>query len=82
MNGATTDAKPTSSTYESTAHESALSDAKQVAIEKLQAYGSYYVAEPTRDLASQLRDYAKRKPDVAAMWCFGLGVIVGWKLRR
>jgi hypothetical protein len=57
------------------------SEAKQVATEKLQAYGTHYVAEPAQDLASQLIVYAKRKPDVAAMWCFGLGVIVGWKLR-
>ncbi len=57
------------------------SDVKQVATEKLHAYGTHYVAEPAQDLASQLIAYAKRKPDVAAMWCFGLGVVVGWKLR-
>lgn len=57
------------------------SDAKQVATEKLQAYGSHYLAEPARDLGSELLDYAKRNPDVAALWCFGLGMIVGWKLR-
>ncbi len=27
------------------------------------------------------KQYVKDKPDIAAMWCFGLGVIVGWKLR-
>ncbi|MCA9132547.1 MAG: hypothetical protein KDA45_05320 [Planctomycetales bacterium] len=56
-------------------------DATKVATEKLQAYGNHYVAEPAQDLGSQLLAYAKRKPDVAAMWCFGLGVLVGWKLR-
>ncbi len=45
-------------------------------------YGSHYVAEPAKDIFALLQDYAKSKPDIAAMWCFGLGVIVGWKLRR
>lgn len=58
-----------------------LLDAKQVATEKLHAYSNHYVTEPARDLGSELLDYAKRKPDVAALWCFGLGLIVGWKLR-
>ncbi len=44
--------------------------------------GSHYVAEPAKDIFSLLRDYAKDKPDVAAMWAFGLGIMVGWKLRR
>jgi len=56
-------------------------DTQQLATEKLQAYGTHYVREPARDLASQFYDYAKRKPDVATMWCFACGLIVGWKLR-
>lgn len=56
-------------------------DTKQVVAEKLQTYGSQYVAEPARDLGSILRDYAHDKPDVAALWCFGIGLVVGWKLR-
>lgn len=49
--------------------------------ENLQAYGSHYVAEPAKDVFSLLRDYAKDRPDVAAVWLFGAGVLVGWKLR-
>lgn len=42
--------------------------------------------EPTLgDVAEQtvhsLRAYAKERPDVLAMWCFGLGFVVGWKLK-
>jgi hypothetical protein len=37
--------------------------------EKLQAYGTHHVSKPAQDIGSQLREYAKRKPDVAAMWC-------------
>ncbi|QEG41879.1 hypothetical protein [Roseimaritima ulvae] len=47
-----------------------------------QDYAQHYVADPARDVFALLRDYANEKPDVAAMWCFGLGVLVGWKLRR
>jgi ElaB/YqjD/DUF883 family membrane-anchored ribosome-binding protein len=43
--------------------------------------GSHYVAEPAKDVFSLLSDYAKEKPDVAAMWAFGIGIVVGWKLR-
>lgn len=41
----------------------------------------HYVREPASDLFSLLRDYAREKPDVTAVWCFGLGLIVGWKLK-
>ena len=43
--------------------------------------GSHYVAEPATDIFNLLRDYAKEKPDIAAMWAFGIGIMVGWKLR-
>ncbi|QEG40762.1 hypothetical protein [Roseimaritima ulvae] len=56
-----------------TAAESAGSAARE--------YGTHFVAEPAKDLYSLLRDYARDKPDIAAAWCFGLGVLVGWKLR-
>ncbi len=77
-----TEAKPTSPSYQQPKRESSkATQSTQVAAEKLQEYGSHYVGDPARDIGSQLVDYAKRKPDVAAIWCFGLGVILGWKLR-
>lgn len=36
---------------------------------------------PSDDLLAYLRDYAREKPDVAALWCFGIGFILGWKLK-
>lgn len=42
---------------------------------------THYVAEPAKDIFSLVRDYAREKPDVAAVWAFGLGLVVGWKLR-
>jgi hypothetical protein len=37
--------------------------------------------QPTQDLVEYLRDYAREKPEVAALWCFGVGFILGWKLK-
>jgi hypothetical protein len=34
-----------------------------------------------RDLIDYLREYAREKPEVAALWCFGIGFILGWKLK-
>jgi len=34
-----------------------------------------------QDLVEYLKEYAREKPEVAALWCFGLGFIVGWKLK-
>jgi len=58
-----------------------ISQTANMASEKLQHAGQHFVTEPARDLFGVLKDYAHDKPDVAAMWCFGLGLMVGWKLR-
>lgn len=55
----------------------AATSAKETAME----YGNHYVAEPARDLVGLLQDYARSRPEVAAVWCFGLGLFIGWKLR-
>ncbi|MEX2307024.1 MAG: hypothetical protein WD738_05500 [Pirellulales bacterium] len=34
-----------------------------------------------RDVLEYLREYARRKPEVVALWCFGIGFILGWKLK-
>jgi hypothetical protein len=33
------------------------------------------------DLIDYLKEYAREKPEVAALWCFGIGFIIGWKLK-
>jgi hypothetical protein len=48
-----------------------------------------YGAEPTDaqhlhpmdDLVSYLREYARQRPEVVALTCFGIGFILGWKLK-
>lgn len=37
--------------------------------------------EPTHDAVEYLKEYARQRPEVAALWCFGIGFILGWKLK-
>lgn len=34
-----------------------------------------------QDIGSYLKTYARERPDVAALWCFGIGFVVGWRLK-
>jgi hypothetical protein len=34
-----------------------------------------------RDIVDYLKEYAREKPEVAALWCLGIGFILGWKLK-
>jgi hypothetical protein len=36
---------------------------------------------PIDDLMTYLRRYAREQPDTMACICFGLGFIIGWKLK-
>jgi hypothetical protein len=36
---------------------------------------------PSEDLMDYLRAYAREKPEVVALWCFGVGFVLGWKLK-
>ncbi|QDT01840.1 hypothetical protein K227x_02090 [Rubripirellula lacrimiformis] len=51
------------------------------ALEFGQESAKHYVREPAKDLISLAKAYAKDNPDVAACWAFGLGIVVGWKLK-
>ena len=55
--------------------------AANYAAQQGQVAAKHYVAEPAKDLVSLMKEYAREKPDVAACWCFGLGILVGWKLK-
>ncbi len=33
------------------------------------------------DLMTCARNYAKVHPETAALWCFGVGFLLGWKLK-
>jgi hypothetical protein len=34
-----------------------------------------------RDIVEYLKEYAREKPEVAALWCLGIGFVLGWKLK-
>lgn len=36
---------------------------------------------PADDFVDYLTSYARQKPEVAALWCFGVGFVLGWKLK-
>lgn len=36
---------------------------------------------PEKDLWEYAKAYARQKPEVCALWCFGIGFILGWKLK-
>jgi hypothetical protein len=38
-------------------------------------------AEMGRDMVQYLREYARENPETAALWCFGIGFVLGWKLK-
>lgn len=36
---------------------------------------------PSSDLEAYVRQYVREKPEAAALWCFGIGFVLGWKLK-
>jgi hypothetical protein len=37
--------------------------------------------EMGRDVVEYLREYARQNPEAACLWCFGIGFVLGWKLK-
>lgn len=42
---------------------------------------SDYTLKPIDDLMQYLREYSRERPEVVALTCFGIGFILGWKLK-
>ncbi len=36
---------------------------------------------PSEDIIEYLREYTREKPEVVALWCFGIGFVLGWRLK-
>lgn len=36
---------------------------------------------PAGDLVEYCRQYARERPEVVALWCLGIGFVLGWKLK-
>ncbi|KAA1261475.1 hypothetical protein LF1_40250 [Rubripirellula obstinata] len=79
MVNATTE--PTRSTTDSDHASETASRVANTAAEFGQDAARHYVKEPAQDLLGLAKSYAKDNPDVAACWAFGLGILVGWKLK-
>lgn len=36
---------------------------------------------PVEDLTEYLREYSRERPEAVALFCLGLGFVLGWKLK-
>ena len=36
---------------------------------------------PCSDVVEYCRQYARERPEVVALWCLGIGFVLGWKLK-
>jgi hypothetical protein len=36
---------------------------------------------PIEDFCKYFQQYARERPEVVAIWCFGIGFVLGWKLK-
>jgi hypothetical protein len=36
---------------------------------------------PSEAAVDFIRDYSRERPEVVALWAFGLGFVLGWKLK-
>lgn len=34
-----------------------------------------------RDMRAYFREYARENPETIALWCLGIGFVLGWKLK-
>jgi len=54
----------------------------QTSIERLQRdLREIEPSEIGRDVMQQLRTYVRKNPESAALWCVGIGFVLGWKLK-
>ncbi len=37
--------------------------------------------KPAHDVTEYMREYAREKPEIVALWCLGIGFVLGWKLK-
>jgi len=60
--------------------------AKSYGSPRNQAVGTRNADEPTvsdiaTDIGETLSTYARKRPEVVAMWSFGIGFVLAWKLK-
>ena len=40
-----------------------------------------YALRPMDDFIQYLREYTRERPEIVALTCFGIGFVLGWKLK-
>ena len=35
----------------------------------------------TKSAIEHFREYGRERPEIVALWCFGIGFVLGWKLK-
>ena len=35
----------------------------------------------TKSALEHFREYERERPEIVALWCFGIGFVLGWKLK-
>lgn len=41
----------------------------------------YEKLRPSTDVVKYFQHYARERPGVVALWCLGIGFVLGWKLK-
>jgi len=39
------------------------------------------LAETAKSAFEHFREYGRERPEILALWCFGIGFVLGWKLK-
>ncbi len=39
------------------------------------------LAQTTKSAFEHFHEYGRERPGVVALWCFGIGFVLGWKLK-
>ena len=37
--------------------------------------------QTTKSALEHFREYGRERPGIVALWCFGIGFVLGWKLK-
>lgn len=44
-------------------------------------YEDHPPVKPLDDMVDYVQEYARQKPAIAALWCLGIGFVLGWKIK-
>ncbi len=39
------------------------------------------IAETAKSALEHVREYGRDRPEILALWCLGIGFVLGWKLK-